>query len=140
MLFYKSRCKGTKNPRHSHAGELAFIRRKSNLAVPTAKVSIFSDINALSADFFIFHPKREAIAHVREATDAVFPLWAPNCHLAEWQFGSFFAENPHLSAVKVPFYRRFRGAGREKAPHCCLCSPHRPTLPRQLPPFIERNM
>ena len=50
----------------------------SNLAVLSAKVSIFSEINAPSADFFIFRPKREAIAHDREATDPVFPLWAPN--------------------------------------------------------------
>ena len=50
----------------------------SNLAVLTAKVSNFSEKDAPSADFFIFHSKREAIAHGREATDPVFPLWAPN--------------------------------------------------------------
>ena len=50
----------------------------SNLAVLTAKVSIFSETKALSADFFIFHPKREATAHGRQATEPVFPLWAPN--------------------------------------------------------------
>lgn len=43
-----------------------------------AKVSIFSEINAPAADFFVFHPKREAIAHGREANEPVFPLWAPN--------------------------------------------------------------
>lgn len=43
-----------------------------------AKVSIFSKINAPSRDFFIFYPKRESIAHGREASEPVFPLWAPN--------------------------------------------------------------
>ena len=32
----------------------------------------------LSDDFFNFYPKREAIAHGREASNPVFPLWAPN--------------------------------------------------------------
>ena len=100
----------------------------------------FFEANKLSADFFIFHSKREAIAHGRMATDPVFPLWAPNCHLHEWQFGSFFAEIPRSPTIKVPIYRRFRGVGREKAPRCCFRSPHRPTLPRQLPSLFERNM
>lgn len=43
-----------------------------------AKVSIFSEIKELSADFFIFYTKREAIAQGRLATEPVFPLWAPN--------------------------------------------------------------
>jgi len=46
--------------------------------VVAAKVSIFFETNALSADFFIFHTKRVAIAHGRQASDPVFPLWAPN--------------------------------------------------------------
>ena len=108
--------------------------------IPHAKINIFPDCKALSADFFIFHPKRMAIAHQRMATGSVFPLWAPNCHLEEWQFGSFFIENPRSSNQECPVYRHFRGVGREKAPHCSLCSTHRPTLPRQLPPLIERNM
>lgn len=45
--------------------------------VVAAKVSIFFETNALSVDFFIFHSKREAIAHGRQATQPVFPLWAP---------------------------------------------------------------
>ena len=43
-----------------------------------AKVSIFSEKDAPSADFFIFHSKREAIDHGRLATEPVFPPWAPN--------------------------------------------------------------
>ena len=62
--------------------------------ISLAKINIFPDRNAFSADFFIFHPKREAIAHQRMAIDAVFLLWAPNCHLEEWQFGSFFIKIP----------------------------------------------
>ena len=46
--------------------------------VVAAKVSIFFETNAQSADFFIFHSKREAIAHGREASEPVLPLWAPN--------------------------------------------------------------
>ena len=92
-------------------------------------------MKAQSADFFVFHPKREAIAHQRIAFGTVFPLWAPNCHLEEWQFGSFFIENPRSPNKECPGYRHFRGVGREKAPHCSLHNPHRPTLPRQLPPF-----
>ena len=69
--------------------------------VVAAKVSIFFETNAQSADFFIFHSKREAIAHGRQASDPVFPLWAPNCHLGEWQFGSFFTKIP-LSPARKP--------------------------------------
>ena len=65
------------------------------------KINNFPDMKALSADFFIFQPKREAIAHGRQATEPVFPLWAPNCHLAEWQFGSFFTKIP-LSPARKP--------------------------------------
>lgn len=53
-------------------------------------IKFISKKEALSADFLIFHLKREAIAHGRQATDPVFPLWVPNCHLGERQFGSFF--------------------------------------------------
>lgn len=69
-------------------------------------------MKALSADFFIFRTKREAIAHGRLATGPVFPLRAPNCHLAGWQFGSFFTKNPLPQTIKVPIYRPFRGVGR----------------------------
>ena len=86
--------------------------------VATAKVSIFFETNAQSADFFIFHSKREAIAHGRQATEPVFPLWAPNCYLEEWQFGRFFVDFPLPSPIKRPVYRPFRGVGREKAPRC----------------------
>ncbi len=103
-------------------------------------VNNFIDRKVLSSDFFIFHPKREAIAHGRMAIDTVFPLWAPNCHLGEWQFGSFFVKSPRLQNEECRFYRHFGGVGREKAPHVCFPCPHRPTLPRQLPPLIERNM
>ena len=61
------------------------------------------------------------------ASDPVFPLWAPDCHLREWQFGSFFAEIPLSPTIKVPIYRRFRGVGREKS------APLLPTLPP--PPY-----
>ena len=64
-------------------------------------IKFISKKEALSADFFIFHSKREAIAHGRTATDPVFPLWAPNCHLREWQFGSFFTKIP-LSPARKP--------------------------------------
>ena len=87
----------------------------------------FFEANKLSADVLIFHPKREAIAHGRMATDPVFPLWAPNCHLEGWQFGSFFAEIPRSPTIKVPIYRRFRGVGREKI------APQR--LPHPPPPY-----
>lgn len=53
-------------------------------------IKFISKKEALSADFSIFHLKREAIAHGRLATEPVFPLWAPNCHLEERQLGSFF--------------------------------------------------
>ena len=64
-------------------------------------IKFISKKEALSADFFIFHSKREAIAHGRQATDPVFSLWAPNCHLREWQFGSFFTKIP-LSPARKP--------------------------------------
>lgn len=64
-------------------------------------IKFISKKEALSADFLIFHSKREAIAHGRQASDPVFPLWAPNCHLGEWQFGSFFTKIP-LSPARKP--------------------------------------
>lgn len=78
-------------------------------------IKFISKKEALSADFFIFHSKREAIAHGRMATDPVLPLWAPNCCIERRQFGSIFAKIPHSSTIKVPVYRRFRGVGREKS-------------------------
>ena len=103
-------------------------------------INIFPDRIAQSSDFFIFHPKREAIAHGRAAADPVFPLWAPNCHLGERQFGSLSIKNPRSPNEECPACRHFRGVGREKAPHCSISSPHRPTLAGQLPPCPERNM
>ena len=77
---------GTKNPRLSQAGDARCLTKnpfckqniRKEVSACTAKVSIFFGTNALSADFFIFHTKREAIAHGRQATEPVFPLWAPN--------------------------------------------------------------
>ena len=103
-------------------------------------IKFISKKEALSADFFIFHSKREAIAHGWQATDPVFPLWAPNCHLEEWQFGSFFPKIPLPSARKPRYKAHFRGLRAENERSVCFSSPHRPTLPRQLPHFIKRNM
>lgn len=104
--------------------------------VANAKVSIFFETKAPSADFFIFHSKREAIAHGRMATDPVFPLWAPNCHLGEWQFGSFFAEIPRSPTIKVPIYRRFRGVGREKSAPLLSQQPPPPYAPEAIALFV----
>ena len=57
--------------------------------VVAAKVSIFSEINALSADFFIFHSKREAIAH------------------GDWQLSPFFRSGPRIVASKGGNLGRF---------------------------------
>ena len=97
-----------------------------------AKINNFSDMKALSADFFIFHLKREAIAHGRMATDPVFPLWAPNCHLREWQFGSFFAKIPRSPTIKAPIYRHFRGVGREKSAPLLAQHPPPPYAPEAI--------
>lgn len=64
------------------------IRRKSETAKSLTfcngyLVNNYSNRKAQSADFFIFHPKRMAIAHGHMDTGSFFPLWAPNCHLGE---------------------------------------------------------
>jgi hypothetical protein len=67
-----------KSPTFTCRGVGFYKMFNSNLAVLTAKVSIFSEKDAPSAEFFNFHSKREAIAHGRQATEPVLPLWAPN--------------------------------------------------------------
>ena len=89
-------------------------------------------MKALSVDFFIFYTKREAIAHGRVANGPVLPLWAPNCHLREWQFGSFFAKIPRSQTIKVPIYRHFRGVGREKSAPLLAQQPPPPYAPEAI--------
>ena len=105
--------------------------------VVAAKVSIFSETNALSVDFFIFHSKREAIAHGREASNPVFPLWVPNCHSWRWQFGSFFAQIPRSPTIKCRIYRRFRGVGREKSAPLLADQPPPPYAPEAIALFVR---
>ena len=54
------------------------MKSGTNLVVGAAKINIFPDRKALSADFFVFHPKRQAIGIGHMAIDVVFPLWAPD--------------------------------------------------------------
>lgn len=78
--------------------------------------------------------------------------------MVEWQLSPFFRSGPrivistsgnlgrfsqkfHGRGIKNALFIRVSGVwGAKRAPHCCLSSPHRPTLPRQLPFFSERNM
>ena len=52
-----------------------------------------------------------------------------------------FSQKFHGRGIKNALFIRVSGVwGAKKAPHCCFSSPHRPTLPRQLPFLSERNM
>jgi hypothetical protein len=96
------------------------------------KVNYFFRKEDPNCALFIFHSKREAIAHGRMATDPVFPLWAPNCHLGEWQFGSFFAEIPRSWNQECPVYKGFRGVGREKSAPLLSQQPPPPYAPEAI--------
>ena len=98
----------------------------------TTKVSLTNDST--------FRLKQQAIEHLNMAIDFIFPCWAPNWCIEEWQLGQFFIKIPRSLQIKVPIYRHFRGVGRELSAPPCDSSPHRPTLLRQLPRLVERNM
>lgn len=72
-----------------------------------------------------------------EATEPVFPLRAPNCYLGEWQFGSFFAKIPRSPTIKCPFYRPFRGVGREKSAPPLAQQPPPPYAPEAIAPLYR---
>lgn len=73
-----------------------------------------------------FYRKRQAIVHGRLATGIVFPLWVPNCHLGERQFGSFFTKIPRSWNQEFPYYKGFRGVGRENSAPLLAPSPPPP--------------
>ena len=52
-----------------------------------------------------------------------------------------FSQKFHGHGVNFALFMGISGVwGAKRAPHCWLNSPHRPTLPRQLPFLSERNM
>lgn len=59
-------------------------------------------MKALSADFFIFHSKRETIAHGRQASDPVLPFWAPGNVASSGTFSGFLRENSTTGKYETP--------------------------------------
>lgn len=88
-------------------------------------VKEYSIVRSARATVAVFIEKRQAIVHGRLATGIVFPLWVPNCHLGERQFGSFFTKIPRSWNQEFPYYKGFRGVGRENSA---------PLLTQQPPP------
>ena len=85
-----------------------------------AKVSIFFERNALSADFFIFHSKREAIAHGRQASSRRVAIWV------------VFRGNSTPSDDKSPCLSAFPGCGARKSAPLQSLQPPPPYAPEAI--------